>query len=64
MELARGTFKAMVATASPSDLRRTTIGTRWTNQQLLFHMLLGYMVVLRLLRLDSGSSDGSRTSTA
>jgi hypothetical protein len=51
MELARGTFKAMVATASARDLRRTTIGTRWTNQQLLFHMLFGYMVVLRLLRL-------------
>ena len=51
MELARGTFKAMVATASARDLLRTTIGTRWTNQQLLFHMLFGYMVVLRLLRL-------------
>ena len=51
MELARGTFRTMVATASPSDLRRPTIGTRWDNQQLMFHMLFGYMVVLRLLRL-------------
>jgi hypothetical protein len=51
LELARGTFQTLVSTASPSDLRRRTVGTRWTNQQLLFHMLLGYLVVLRLLRL-------------
>jgi hypothetical protein len=51
MELARGTFQTLVATASPSDLRRPTLGTRWNNQQLLFHMLFGNMVVLRLLRL-------------
>ena len=51
MELARGTFQTLVATASPSGLRRPTLGTRWNNQQLLFHMLLGNMVVLRLLRL-------------
>ena len=51
MELARGTFQTLVATASPSDLQRQTLGTRWTNQQLLFHMLFGYLVVLRLQRL-------------
>jgi hypothetical protein len=51
MELARGTFRTIVSTASPSDLRRPTIGTRWNNQQLLFHMLFGYLIVLRLLRL-------------
>jgi hypothetical protein len=51
LELARGTFQTLVATASPSDLRRPTVGTRWTNQQLLFHMLLGYLVVLRLVPL-------------
>jgi hypothetical protein len=28
-----------------------TRGTRWTNEQLLFHMLFGYMVVRRLLIL-------------
>jgi DinB superfamily len=51
LELARGTFQMLVATASPDDLRRPTVGTRWTNQQLLFHLLLGYLVVLRLLWL-------------
>lgn len=49
MELARGTFQALVARASPSNLRRPALGTRWTNQQLLFHLLFVYMVVLRLL---------------
>jgi hypothetical protein len=51
LEMARGTFQTLVARASPGDLRRPALGTRWTNQQLLFHMLLGYLVVLRLLRL-------------
>jgi hypothetical protein len=51
LELARGTFQTLVATASPGDLRRHTVGTRWTNQQLLFHMLFGYLIVLGLLRL-------------
>jgi hypothetical protein len=30
---------------------RPTRGTRWTNEQLLFHMVFGYMVVQRLLIL-------------
>ena len=30
---------------------RPTRGTRWTNEQLLFHMVFGYMIVLRLLIL-------------
>lgn len=51
LELARGTFRTLVATSSPMDLRRPTNGTRWTNGQMLFHMLFGYMVVLRLLPL-------------
>jgi hypothetical protein len=51
LELARGTFQTLVETASPAELKRRTTDTRWTNQQMLFHMLLGYLVVLRLLRL-------------
>src|SRR5882724_13094080 len=30
---------------------KPTRGTRWTNEQLLFHMVFGYMVVQRLLIL-------------
>jgi hypothetical protein len=51
LELARGTFQTLMATASPAELNRRTTGTKWTNQQLLFHMLFGYLLVrnLRLL---------------
>jgi hypothetical protein len=34
-----------------TQLRRRTDGTRWTNQQLLWHMAFGYLVVSRLVRL-------------
>jgi hypothetical protein len=45
------TFSQLVGGSSRADLRRRSAGTRWTNQQLLFHMLFGYLVVLRLLPL-------------
>jgi DinB superfamily len=44
-------FSALVHGSSRADLRRRSAGTRWTNQQLLFHLLFGYLVVLRLLPL-------------
>ena len=34
---------------SPSQLRRRSARTRWTNRQLLFHRGFGYLLVLRLL---------------
>lgn len=34
---------------SAEDLRRRSNGTRWTNHQLLFHMLFGYLLVRTLL---------------
>lgn len=51
LERARTTLHDLTAQASPADLRRGTNGTKWTNQQMLFHMLFGYMIVLRLLWL-------------
>lgn len=51
LDRARAEFHALVSGASPEELRRGTAGTRWTNQQLLFHMLLGYLVVRALLGL-------------
>lgn len=51
LERGRATFRRLVSHASPTDLRRRTDGTRWTNQQLLFHMVLGYLIVRRLLPL-------------
>jgi hypothetical protein len=51
MESARLEFHRLIADATPADLRRPTYGTRWTNQQLLYHMLFGYLVVRALLVL-------------
>jgi hypothetical protein len=51
LERARRDFHALVDGAGPADLSRRTDGTRWTNEQLLFHMLLGYGVVRTLLPL-------------
>ena len=51
MESARLDFHRLVGQATPADLRRPSDGTKWTNQQLLFHMLFGYLVVRALLVL-------------
>lgn len=41
----------LLATATPARLRERTNGTRWTNEQLLFHMVFGFLIVQRLLPL-------------
>ncbi|MGP9726143.1 DinB family protein [Glutamicibacter sp. AOP3-A1-12] len=41
----------LLRTASRADLRRSSIGTGWSNEQLLFHMVFGYMVVRALIPL-------------
>lgn len=51
MRRAQTEFHQLIKRASPDDLRRLTDGTRWTNQQLLFHMVLGFGVVRTLLPL-------------
>jgi hypothetical protein len=51
LERARLTFRQLLVQADEADLRRQSNGTRWTNRQLLFHMLLGYLIVRALLRL-------------
>lgn len=51
LERVRRDFGALVAGASADGLRRRSAGTRWTNRQLLFHMLFGYLVVRRLMPL-------------
>ena len=62
---ARATFHELLAGASPAALRRPSNGTGWTNRQLLFHMLLGYLIMRALLvlvrvfgRLPPGVSRG------
>lgn len=51
LERARVEFLRLARESSPEGLRRRSSGTRWTNGQLLFHMLLGYLVVRSLLPL-------------
>ena len=47
----RAVFHKLVAAATAADLRRRSRGTRWTNQQLLFHLVFGYQIVRALLVL-------------
>ena len=52
LERARGELHRLLADAERKDAwTKPTRGTRWTNEQLLFHMVFGYMVVQRLLLL-------------
>lgn len=51
MERARVQLHELLAGADAADLRRRTDGTRWTNEQLLFHMVFGYLLVRVLLPL-------------
>lgn len=48
---ARTDLDAWLADATLADLRRKSSGTKWTNEELLFHMVFGYMVVRALLPL-------------
>jgi hypothetical protein len=45
MDRARASFRELLDGASDADLRRPSNGTRWTNRKLLFHMLLGYLIM-------------------
>ncbi|MFE0450888.1 DinB family protein [Streptomyces sp. NPDC058914] len=51
LEYARTTFHRLLDNATAADLHRPTAGTRWTNEQLLFHMLFGYILIRPLLVL-------------
>jgi hypothetical protein len=51
LERARRTFHELHDVATEADLSRRSNGTRWTNQQLLFHMLLGYLIMRALMNL-------------
>lgn len=51
LERARIDFQHLVETAEDDDWVKPTVSTRWNNEELLFHMVFGYMVVQRLLLL-------------
>ena len=63
MDTVRSSFRQLVESADVTGLTRRSSGTRWTNEQLLYHMLFGYMVDRALLvlvkafgRLPGGAS--------
>src|SRR5258708_32220033 len=51
LERARAEFHELLVRAAAADFDRPSNGTRWTNEQLLFHMVFGLMEVARLLPL-------------
>jgi DinB family protein len=51
LERARNDFHRLLICVGEDEWDKPTSGTRWTNEQLLFHMVFGYMVVQRLLIL-------------
>ena len=48
MERVRDDFHHLLDNATSAELRAGTDGTKWTNEQLLFHMLFGYLLVHNL----------------
>lgn len=48
LERARTEFYELVEAATPADLARQSRGTRWSNRELLFHMLFGYLITRNL----------------
>ena len=61
LEAARHTFGGLIVAAGGGELDRPSNGTRWTNRELLFHMLFGYLVVRALLpmvKVFNGLPDG------
>lgn len=50
-ERTRQDLRGLLASATREQLRQGSDGTRWTNEQLLFHMVFGFLVVRRLLPL-------------
>ena len=45
----RREFRNLVEVMSEDDLARLSNGTKWTNRELLFHMLFGYLIVRTLV---------------
>jgi hypothetical protein len=63
LDRVRTDFRDLLDTATVAELRSPSNGTKWTNEQLLFHMLFGYLLVrnlrylvLAFARLPDGAS--------
>lgn len=51
LERCRTDLHALLDGADSRQLRARSNGTRWSNEQLLFHMVFGFLIVRRLLPL-------------
>ncbi|MEU6586499.1 DinB family protein [Nocardia sp. NPDC046763] len=51
LERARVDFHRLLAVTGEGEWAAPSSGTRWTNEELLFHMVFGYMIVQKLLVL-------------
>jgi DinB superfamily len=56
LDRVRRDFRELLHTAAVGELRQPTDGTKWNNEQLLFHMLFGYLLVRNLRLLVWGFS--------
>ena len=54
LERVTADFHRLLDSATSAELGMPTNGTKWTNKQLLFHMLFGFIVVRALLPLVKG----------
>ena len=54
LERAASDFHHLLDSASAAELHMPSNGTKWTNKQLLFHMLFGFILVRVLLPLVKG----------
>src|SRR4051812_3874192 len=56
LDRVRRDFRELLRTAAVGELWQPTDGTKWNNEQLLFHMLFGYLLVRNLRLLVWGFS--------
>ena len=49
-------FAALLGSAQADELDAPSVGTRWTNRQLLFHMLLGQRITRMVIVVMGGFS--------
>jgi DinB family protein len=54
LERVTADFHRLLDSAGPAELHRRTNGTKWTNDQLLFHMLFGFILVRVLVPMVKG----------
>lgn len=56
LDRVRDDYRALLDSATVAELHQPTDGTKWNNEQLLFHMLFGYLLVRNLRVITWGFS--------